>query len=53
VRGADGDAQAWTAPQHQSLLHIVSQASSSDEKVLAKASAMVLPPIERADLIEA
>src|SRR5712672_1005693 len=46
-------APARTAAQHQSLLHFVGQASWSDEKVLAKVCAMVLPAIERAGPIEA
>jgi SRSO17 transposase len=41
------------AAQHQSLLHFVNQAPWSDEKVLAKMRAMVLPEIERHGPIEA
>ena len=42
-----------TAAQHQSLLHFVGNAGGSDEKVLAKVSAMVLPEVERHGPIEA
>ncbi len=42
-----------TAAQHQSLLHFVGNAGWSDEKVLAKVRAMVLPAIERQGPIEA
>ena len=42
-----------TAAQHQSLLHFVGEGGWSDEKVLAKVRAMVLPKIERAGPIEA
>src|SRR5215210_445278 len=42
-----------TAAQHQSLLHFVGQGRWSDEKVLAKVGAMVLPAIERHGPIEA
>jgi SRSO17 transposase len=42
-----------TAAQHQSLLHFVGQATWSDETVLAKVGAMVLPAIERRGPIEA
>ena len=42
-----------TAAQHQSLLHFVGNAGWSDEKVLAKVSAMVLPEVERHGPIEA
>jgi SRSO17 transposase len=42
-----------TAAQHQSLLHFVGQSPWSDEKVLAKVGAMVLPAIERHGPIEA
>jgi len=40
-------APARTAAQHQSLLHFVGVAPWSDEAVLAKVRAMVLPEIER------
>jgi SRSO17 transposase len=46
-------APARTAAQHQSLLHFVGVASWSDEKVLAKVRAMVLPAIEQHGPIEA
>src|ERR1700675_2189293 len=42
-----------TAAQHQSLLHFVGEGCWSDEKVLAKVRAMVLPQIERHGPIEA
>jgi SRSO17 transposase len=42
-----------TAAQHQSLLHFVGEGRWSDEKVLAKVRAMVLPAIERRGPIEA
>ena len=42
-----------TAAQHQSLLHFVGNAAWSDEKVLTKVRAMVLPAIERHGPIEA
>ena len=42
-----------TAAQHQSLLHFVGAGGWSDEKVLAKVRAMVLPKIERHGPIEA
>src|SRR5580704_16254905 len=42
-----------TAAQHQSLLHFVGQGRWSDEAVLAKVRAMVLPRIERHGPIEA
>jgi SRSO17 transposase len=42
-----------TAAQHQSLLHFVGEGRWSDEKVLAKVRAMVLPNIERHGPIEA
>ncbi len=41
------------AAQHQSLLHFVGNAGWSDEKVLAKVRAMVLPQMERHGPIEA
>src|SRR5712675_2638267 len=49
---------AVTAParvpaQHQSLLHFVANAAWSDEAVLAKVRAMVLPAIEKSRPIEA
>jgi SRSO17 transposase len=49
---------ALTAPervaaQHQSLLHFVGEGRWSDEKVLAKVRAMVLPAMERHGPIEA
>src|SRR4030088_1605730 len=46
-------APARTAAQHQSLLHFVGVASSSDERVLAKVREMVLPAMERQGPIEA
>ena len=46
-------APARTAAQHQSLLHFVSVADWSDEKMLAKVREMVLPAIERHGPIEA
>lgn len=42
-----------TAAQHQSLLHFVGEGRWSDDKVLAKVRAMVLPAIERNGPIEA
>ena len=42
-----------TGAQHQSLLHFVGNATWSDEKVLAKMRAMVLPAIEHHGPIEA
>src|SRR5207344_2431448 len=42
-----------TAAQHQSLLHFVGEGTWSDEKVLAKVRATVLPEIERHGPIEA
>ena len=42
-----------TAAQHQSLMHFVSVASWSDEKVLAKVREMVLPALQRHGAIEA
>src|SRR5258707_475055 len=42
-----------TAAQHQSLLHFVGQGGWSDEEVLAKVRAQVLPGIERHGAIEA
>ena len=42
-----------TAAQHQSLLHFVGEGRWSDEKVLARVRAMVLPNIERHGPIEA
>jgi SRSO17 transposase len=42
-----------TAAQHQSLMHFVSVAPWSDEKVLARVSEMVLPALQRHDAIEA
>src|SRR6266581_8729741 len=49
---------AVTAParvpaQHQSLLHFVGNAAWSDEAVLAKVRALVLPAVERSGPIEA
>jgi len=46
-------APARVAAQHQSLLHFVNQAPWSDEKVLAKVRAMVVPALERHGPIEA
>jgi SRSO17 transposase len=40
-------APARVAAQHQSLLHFVANAPWSDEKLLAKVRAMVLPVVER------
>jgi SRSO17 transposase len=42
-----------TAAQHQSLLHFVGEGRWSDEKVLTKVRAMILPEIERHGPIEA
>jgi SRSO17 transposase len=46
-------APARTAAQHQSLLHFVGVATWSDEKVLGKVRAMVLPAMERQEPIQA
>jgi SRSO17 transposase len=46
-------APARMSAQHQKLLHFVGVAGWSDEKVLAKVRAMVLPAIERHGPIEA
>ncbi|MGJ4893363.1 IS701 family transposase [Bradyrhizobium sp. HKCCYLRH3099] len=46
-------APARTAAQHQSLLHFVNASPWSDEKVLAKVRAMVLPAMEKTGPIEA
>jgi SRSO17 transposase len=46
-------APARTSAQHQSLLHFVGAAAWSDERVLSKVCAMVLPEIERHGPIEA
>jgi len=46
-------APARVAAQHQSLLHFVGEGRWSDEKVLAKVRAMVLPTIQRHGSIEA
>ena len=46
-------APARTAAQHQSLLHFVGVGSWSDERVLAKVRAMVLPAMEKDGPIEA
>ncbi len=46
-------APARVAAQHQSLLHFVGEGRWSDEKVLAKIRAMVLPEMERHGPIEA
>lgn len=46
-------APARASAQHQKLLHFVGVAAWSDEKVLAKVRAMVLPSIERHGPIEA
>ncbi len=46
-------APARTAAQHQSLLHFVGVATWSDEKVLAKVRAMVLPAMKKGGPIEA
>ncbi len=42
-----------TSAQHQSLLHFVANADWSDEEVLAKVRAMVLPAMEKSGPIEA
>jgi DDE superfamily endonuclease len=42
-----------TAAQHQSLLHFVGEGRWSDERVLAKVRAMVLPEVQRRGRIEA
>jgi len=46
-------AAARVAAQHQSLLHFVGQAPWSDEAVLAKVRALVLPAVERHGPVEA
>jgi SRSO17 transposase len=46
-------APARVGAQHQSLLHFVGEAPWSDERVLAKVRAMVLPAMERRGPIEA
>ena len=46
-------APARVAAQHQSLLHFVSNAPWSDDRVLAKVRGLVLPSIERRGPIEA
>jgi len=46
-------APARVAAQHQSLLHFVGQAPWSDEAVLAKVRALVLPAVERHGPVEA
>jgi len=46
-------APAEVSAQHQKLLHFVANAPWSDERVLAKVRAMVLPAIERHGPIEA
>ena len=46
-------APARAAAQHQSLLHFVSNAPWSDDRVLAKVRGLVLPSIERRGPIEA
>ena len=46
-------APARVAAQHQSLLHFVGEAPWSDEEVLAKVRAQVLPAIERREPIQA
>jgi len=46
-------APARVAAQHQSLLHFVNQAPWSDEEVLAKVRAMVVPALERHGPVEA
>jgi SRSO17 transposase len=45
-------APSRAAAQHQSLMHFVSEAAWSDEKVLAKVRELVLPAIERHGPIE-
>jgi SRSO17 transposase len=50
---AAATAPARVAAQHQSLLHFVGEGRWSDEKVLAKVRAMVLPAIQRHGSIEA
>src|SRR5215218_2583853 len=46
-------APARVSTQHQSLLHFIGVGAWSDEKVLAKASELVLPAIEKHGPIEA
>jgi SRSO17 transposase len=46
-------APAQVAAKHQSLLHFVGNAPSSDTAMLAKVTEMVLPAIERSGPIEA
>lgn len=46
-------APSRVAAQHQSLLHFVGEGRWSDEKVLAKVRAMVLPEMERHGPVEA
>src|ERR1700681_2701262 len=46
-------APARVAAQHQSLLHFVGEGRWSDEKVLAKVRAMVLPAIQQHGPVEA
>jgi SRSO17 transposase len=46
-------APARVAAQHQALLHFIGQAPWSDETVLAKVRALVLPAIEQSGPIEA
>jgi len=45
-------APSRVAAQHQSLLHFVSEAAWSDERILAKVRELVLPTIERHGPIE-
>ena len=45
-------APAEVSAQHQKLLHFVANAPWSDERVLAKVRAMVVPAIERHGPIE-
>jgi SRSO17 transposase len=42
-----------TAPQHQSLLHVVAQASWFDQAVLARARERVLPSLTREEPVQA
>jgi SRSO17 transposase len=46
------DSRAAISAQHQSLLHFIGESGWSDEKVLAKVRAMVLPGMERNEPIK-
>src|SRR5918911_1813888 len=46
-------APSRVAAQHQSLLHFVGQSAWSDEAVLAKVRALILPALERSGPVEA